>query len=34
MIEDKLRQQYPELTPRHRLVLLNPNASDLVPVRR
>lgn len=34
VIRDKLTAQYPELGPGHRLVLMNPNASDLVPVRR
>jgi ADP-heptose:LPS heptosyltransferase len=33
-IEEKLQALYPGLTPRTRLVLINPNASDLVPVRR
>jgi ADP-heptose:LPS heptosyltransferase len=31
---DELRRRHPRLHPSHRLVLLNPNASDLVPVRR
>jgi lipopolysaccharide heptosyltransferase II len=34
VIRDKLRQAYPALEDRHRLVLLNPNASDLVAARR
>ncbi|MBI5522008.1 MAG: glycosyltransferase family 9 protein [Desulfarculus sp.] len=33
-IEDKLQALYPGVTPATRLVLINPNASDLVPVRR
>lgn len=33
-IMNKLRSIYLTLGPQHRLVLLNPNASDLVPVRR
>lgn len=34
VIEDKLKEHYPALAPGQRLVLINPNASDLVPVRR
>lgn len=34
VIEDKLQSLYPDLSPGTRLVLINPNASDLVPVRR
>ncbi|MFH1090570.1 MAG: glycosyltransferase family 9 protein, partial [Pseudomonadota bacterium] len=33
-MQNKLREAFPGLTPRHRLVLLNPNAGDLVTVRR
>lgn len=33
-ILDKLKSFYPALMQQHRLVLINPNASDLVPVRR
>jgi ADP-heptose:LPS heptosyltransferase len=34
VITGLLLAQFPGLTPGHRLVLINPNASDLVPVRR
>ncbi len=33
-IKERLKELYPRLGPEHRLVLLNPNASDLVAVRR
>ncbi len=33
-VTDKLKALYPPLEPLHRVVLLNPNASDLVAVRR
>lgn len=33
-VREMLRRQYPELDDEHRLVILNPNASDLVAARR
>lgn len=33
-VEQELRRQHPEYQPSHRLVLLNPNAGDLITVRR
>jgi ADP-heptose:LPS heptosyltransferase len=33
-LKSRLEKLYPSLAPHHRLVIINPNASDLVPVRR